>query len=560
MHIVCAVWTPEIKFSNAAQLQRAEGMAAVVNSQRMEQTCKICKKAEKSVVTCHQCHAPFHAMCAHEAGYIFGFDVTPVKGSRKDSISSVTVGTETGSMTAVIWCKEHSPKTIVHDLTEVVAPDTAMTALQLFTKTYKQADLTLTGTARKANLLAQSTKALAGSTVGRRVSTLPNGTSASKAEDHVDGVLTNGVAETSLEDRRCQTCGIDSSIKWHQSTTNGSQLLDVEGDTPQNVWLCHKCFMQSKQSRSPSMDLDKPEEIKPIDEEPDLFRPKRSLWNVGGMENLEHFAEELRQTTIVLTNPKFGGLHVFQGKDFGLELDSDPRPAFRLVVYQASVKCGYDQERDVIITEDGSWVTFPKSMMQALVKMIVAGSREGHWRVVSARDVPCKLMQNIHLPAAGPGQQPTTAPFPSHLRPPSFDPPTAPYAPASVPGPSLNSHYPSMPPVGLNSIRNIQALAPPFTPHIPRGPPPPPISNAMPGPGPFPSRGSAAIQPPSVPPPTGYQPATPQSGHFNTTQVSASAPNGPTTPNGISPGPSTQKEPQPGASSSPSLQNLLRPS
>ena len=559
MHVVCAAWLPEVKFSNADKLQRAEGMAALINTPRTEQVCKICRREEKAVVSCHQCHAPFHVMCAHDVGYIFGFDVTPVKGSRKDSVSTVTVGSESGLMSAVIWCKDHSPKTIVHQMTEVVDPETGLTAFQLFASAYKQADLTLTGTARKAILLQQSTRLpilSAPTSTNRRVSTMPNGTKLD------DAATVNGATDHAAEERRCTTCATDSSLKWHQAGVDEEQNVG-------SVWQCHRCHMLDKENPRPSS-ADIPSDNsnnKPLEEEPDLFRTKRPAWSGdAGMAYLQHFADELKKTTITLTNPKFGGLHIFQGKDLNLDLDSDPRSAFRLVIYQASVRCGYDQERDVIITEDGSWVTFPKSMMQALVKMIVAGSREGHWRVVSAREVPCKLMANIYVPP-GPENTSSIAPFPPHLAPPSFNGPTTSFPPRQDTFPSMIRFPPiaSGPAVSPGSFGGPSippapgVHAPPMPNGVPRNAHGPPLSmhNGMPAPYQQPN----GISPPPVgpPPPPGYQPAMSQA-H----PAQASPPQVPGVPqpplvNGT-PTPGQRGDgPAAGASSSPNLQNLLRP-
>jgi len=48
-----------------------------------------------------------------------GFDIQPVKGSRRDQVNIVRLGNETGSMTAAIWCPEHDLKTTIHTLNEI---------------------------------------------------------------------------------------------------------------------------------------------------------------------------------------------------------------------------------------------------------------------------------------------------------------------------------------------------------------------------------------------------------------------------------------------------------
>ena len=238
VHVYCAVWTPEIRFSDAKKLEVAEGFQQIPPA-RHEAVCKLCKNKDHqnrvrddkgACTSCFQCHANFHISCAFEAGYLFGFDVSPVKGSRKDQITTATLADETGSVTAAIWCKEHVVKSIVHPLNEI-ANDSGKTALQVFVENYKQADLTLTGTVRKANLV-QLTKdkgqqaATASINGGRRES---NGNSIAAAVRR--GARTSSVPETKSDgedgasqiyevpetqsERQCVKCGIDVTPKWH---------------------------------------------------------------------------------------------------------------------------------------------------------------------------------------------------------------------------------------------------------------------------------------------------------------------------------------------------------
>lgn len=268
LHVVCAIWTPEIRFGNAKALAPSEGIGSIPTA-RFEQICKICKTSEGACVACHQCHAAVHVGCAHQAGYIFGFDVTPVKGSRRDTVNTVTLGSETGNATAAIWCKEHAIKSIVHPISEIV-DNTNFNALQVFVRTYKQADLTLTGTVRKANLVSSSTRAIPlaiGSTSStRRTSTLnginsalTNGTpqSASRSlrispaavtvkseEIDVDGDRVLHLSEArndSATVKHCITCGTDASPKWHRSRKPrgggpvATPVPSVEGAAPKPV-------------------------------------------------------------------------------------------------------------------------------------------------------------------------------------------------------------------------------------------------------------------------------------------------------------------------------------
>lgn len=164
-----------------------------------------------------------HVECAHQGGFVLGFDITPVKGSRRDHVNVVSINGETGTMTAAVWCKDHVPaKTIVHHMHDIVDVETGLNALQLYVRNFKQADLTLTGTVRKATLVNQSTTKAANQTtapqsqsINRRSSTVANlngngrGSAAqSKAEE-------NEAAEVKIEDEKiCVTCDVDVSPKW----------------------------------------------------------------------------------------------------------------------------------------------------------------------------------------------------------------------------------------------------------------------------------------------------------------------------------------------------------
>ncbi|EKD19300.1 uncharacterized protein L3040_009260 [Drepanopeziza brunnea f. sp. 'multigermtubi'] len=224
VHVTCAVFTPEVKFGNAKALEPSEGIPSIPTA-RYDETCKVCKKNKGACVSCQTCKIPVHVECAHQAGYILGFDITPVKGSRRDQVTTVNINGEVGTMTAAIWCKEHVPaKSAVHHMHEIVDQETGLTALQLYVQNFKQADLALTGTVRKATLVNQSTKvvnpqATAAPAPNRRTSTTTgaNGhagrgsVSHAKAED----VPTDLYSVAKGTPRKiCVTCDIDVSPKW----------------------------------------------------------------------------------------------------------------------------------------------------------------------------------------------------------------------------------------------------------------------------------------------------------------------------------------------------------
>jgi hypothetical protein len=150
-------------------------------------------------------------------------------------------------MSAAIWCKEHQPtKTVVHSIHEI--GEGGLTALQLYVQNFKQADLTLTGTVRKANLVNQSTKvpnpASTAAPANRRASTttIANGNShngrGSISHVKVEGEDTSRRVSLNGTERSCITCGIEVSPKWwpcppmgEHSTVPSTHSQILNGDT-----------------------------------------------------------------------------------------------------------------------------------------------------------------------------------------------------------------------------------------------------------------------------------------------------------------------------------------
>ena len=251
VHVVCAVWTPWIKFGEAKHLEPSEGLGSVPIP-KYQQVCKICKQSSGVCVTCHKCPSTFHVACAQQAGYQLGFDVTPVKSSRRDVVSTVKLGDETGTVEAVIYCKDHAASTIkdiVHLMSEVTDETTGLNALQLYVRNFKQADSSLTGTVRKAAIINSSTKASTQATPssgGHRASISngsANGTTAAtftrssrvspaavtvKSEefdgdgDRVVHLTDEVVVEPASKE--CSSCGTETSPKWHKSVKPASSL------------------------------------------------------------------------------------------------------------------------------------------------------------------------------------------------------------------------------------------------------------------------------------------------------------------------------------------------
>lgn len=57
VHVICAVFTPEVKFGNAKALEPSEGIPSIASA-RYDETCKVCKKTDGACVGCHSCKAP----------------------------------------------------------------------------------------------------------------------------------------------------------------------------------------------------------------------------------------------------------------------------------------------------------------------------------------------------------------------------------------------------------------------------------------------------------------------------------------------------------------------
>ncbi|KAF2234455.1 hypothetical protein EV356DRAFT_532770 [Viridothelium virens] len=334
VHVTCATWMPELKFSNAKALEKVEGFNSIP-LMRFEQQCKVCATNNGACISCHKCHSMFHVECAHQHGYWFSFDVQPVKGSRKDAVTSVTLKGETGFVNPVAWCdtcikgKDFKTGQIhsIHDSEEDVTTGNTTNALQIYVQNFKQADLALTGTVRKASLVYQSAKALPqpplASHSDRRVSTATargarhsiGGRSVSEAanirSEDVDGVTESprSASPDVLSDRRCVSCRVNVSPKWWKAglmpkvdsrakaeardvqMVNGVQEMNgrVNGEEEGKVeamattataalidsgvvkhsddYLCHKCYFRRKRGEP----TPPPREEKPPEPIPDPF-------------------------------------------------------------------------------------------------------------------------------------------------------------------------------------------------------------------------------------------------------------------------------------------------
>ncbi|KAL7882807.1 hypothetical protein SRHO_G00004650 [Serrasalmus rhombeus] len=101
-HVVCALWVPEVGFSNTVFIEPIDGVANIPPA-RWKLTCYLCK--EKGVGACIQCHkancyTAFHVSCAQKAGLFMKME--PIKEVTES-------GTPTFSVKKTAYCGAHTP-------------------------------------------------------------------------------------------------------------------------------------------------------------------------------------------------------------------------------------------------------------------------------------------------------------------------------------------------------------------------------------------------------------------------------------------------------------------
>ena len=251
VHVVCAIFHSEVKFSDPKMLEFAEGFGMIPNGKH-SQKCKQCKSAKGACVNCAQCQAAVHVACAQQFGYNLVFDLNPVKQSRKDAVNTVGMGGEFGNASAVVYCREHTPKHKTHRLNEMDA-DSPLNALQRFVRTHKAADISQTGTQRKALMVQNATRTAAQTTEagGTRGATAAaanavNGNIAAPLASRSSRVSPSAVTIQSEEvdedgdrvihlsdvptiestSKECQNCGATASPKFHLITSKAGLKAD----------------------------------------------------------------------------------------------------------------------------------------------------------------------------------------------------------------------------------------------------------------------------------------------------------------------------------------------
>nr|XP_057933850.1 bromodomain-containing protein 1 isoform X4 [Doryrhamphus excisus] len=101
-HVVCALWVPEVGFSNTTFIEPIDGVNHIPPA-RWKLTCYLCK--EKGVGACIQCHkancyTAFHVSCAQKAGLFMKME--PIKDLTES-------GEPTFSVKKTAYCGAHTP-------------------------------------------------------------------------------------------------------------------------------------------------------------------------------------------------------------------------------------------------------------------------------------------------------------------------------------------------------------------------------------------------------------------------------------------------------------------
>lgn len=153
-HVLCAVFTPEISFSDVSQLRLVEGISSIPK-QRWASKCTLCGETSGAVIRCSDCVREYHSSCAWRKGHHFGFEIQPVRHPRRDGIITTFKG-ETGNMVPIVCCQEHeNSRRQVYDICET--DETGEAALQVYCRIYKQAPVTQAhALLRKARRLDQT--------------------------------------------------------------------------------------------------------------------------------------------------------------------------------------------------------------------------------------------------------------------------------------------------------------------------------------------------------------------------------------------------------------------
>jgi len=156
--------------------------------------------------------------CAWKQGHKFGFEIQPVKSSRRELTTVINFNGETGCMNAIVSCQDHDrSRREIYDICDM--NDGGETALQVYCQAYKQAPTgDAHGLLRKARRLDQI--------LGIR-----------------SDVNNPPTQESSPSDPQCSTCRTMFSPAFYPLPSSTPSHPSRRPDE----WLCHRCHFESKE-------------------------------------------------------------------------------------------------------------------------------------------------------------------------------------------------------------------------------------------------------------------------------------------------------------------------
>ncbi|RSH90248.1 putative PHD type zinc finger protein with BAH domain-containing protein [Saitozyma podzolica] len=135
-HVLCSAWIPEVIYTNPATFKMVEGVTTILR-ERWESVCSLCNQNDGATISCAECAASFHASCAWQSGYRFGFEFSLAKPGKREVVTITKFKEEAGVMNAGCWCKGHDLEgRQIYDMHEI-DPEQNETALQIYTASYK---------------------------------------------------------------------------------------------------------------------------------------------------------------------------------------------------------------------------------------------------------------------------------------------------------------------------------------------------------------------------------------------------------------------------------------
>ncbi|KAG2217283.1 hypothetical protein INT45_005385 [Circinella minor] len=276
VHVLCAMFIPEVKFVNIATLQPAEYIAAI-NKARWDETCHLCNKQTGACVVCGDCNKPVHVQCALQHNYTVAFEVQSSKGAGSNAVTipanTFPSNPSSGIMIPQVFCPDHDISK--HQLVRLNerTSDANISCIRTYASHYKQVVPGTTPAMRRyrailasqghpyntaiynpSNLQLESPPNSTSTTIpSARQSSLaampPNRASTTLSSSLISpttpsfrGITTNKSTPMSINSiigqTKCSECPVEFSPFW----------WDV--DSTSSKKLCHRCYWRHKRTDS----------------------------------------------------------------------------------------------------------------------------------------------------------------------------------------------------------------------------------------------------------------------------------------------------------------------